>query len=199
MPFRLPLFFSPRSVMRKDGLTFCFRPPTVPPWRPSLPGLSPAAATGALLPLLQEQAVHQVALLPRRARGQDPCVRAAAVGAARLAFACPPRVSSPHRLLCRARAPPAPPLPARAGIYDIGNKRAEVKDFPLVVHLVSNELEQVRGAVYDHTGGAPHVRAPPLLARRHACPPCVSPLSPRARSCRPRRSRPGALPPTSRW
>ena len=46
------------------------------------------------------------------------------------------------------RARPAPTfsrLPRlRTGIYDIGNKRADVADFPLVVHLVSNELEQVR-------------------------------------------------------
>jgi hypothetical protein len=29
-------------------------------------------------------------------------------------------------------------------IYDLGRKKAHVMDFPLCVHLVSNEIEQVR-------------------------------------------------------
>merc|ERR1712025_1276430 len=57
-----------------------------------------------LLPLLQEQAVPQVALQPWCPRPQDP-------------------------------------------IFDLGRKRANVDDFPLCVHLVSNEYEQLSEAL----------------------------------------------------
>ena len=50
-------------------------------------------------------------------------------------------------------------------IYDIGNKRANVEDFPCVVHLACDEREQVRGL-------GPRGRPPPLRP----------PIPPRARS-----------------
>ena len=50
------------------------------------------------------------------------------------ARAAPP----PNRL-----APPPPPADAKLRIYDIGNKKAAVEEFPCVVHLVCDEREQI--------------------------------------------------------
>jgi large subunit ribosomal protein L10e len=38
---------------------------------------------------------------------------------------------------------PVPLADAKIRIYDVGNKKAPVDDFPFVVHLVSNEIEQI--------------------------------------------------------
>jgi hypothetical protein len=81
------------------------------------------------LPLPEEQAVHQVALLPW-------CARYATL------------VRKPrHQHQCSHSPPwvfPLSPADSKIRIYDIGAKRTSVMEFPQVVHLVSDELEQVR-------------------------------------------------------
>ena len=90
-----------------------------------------------------------------------------------------------HRPYIRSRYCRGVPDP-KIRIYDIGNRRAAVEEFPCVVHLVCDEREQVRaaGAGRDAAlGPFPHALSPP---------PPPAPRSP------PRRLRLHALPQTRR-